>query len=70
MPFSITFWEGYKNSGLINTKDFIHQLPLHWTEGENNLIPYNMRLIADNNLNDNDQTLIVQNEEQKLDGLI
>ncbi|EOL9069294.1 phospholipase D-like domain-containing protein [Cronobacter turicensis] len=70
MPFSITFWEEYKNSGLINTKGFIHQLPLHWTEGENNLIPYNMRVIADNNLNDNDQTLIAQNEEQKLDGLI
>jgi phospholipase D1/2 len=34
------------NHNLINIKGFFTALPIHWAKGENNLIPFNMRLIA------------------------
>jgi phospholipase D1/2 len=48
MPFSVSCWEMYKiyNHNLINIKGFFTALPIHWAKGENNLIPFNMRLIA------------------------
>lgn len=53
MPFSDSFWEHYqftdKQGGMKKIKGYFTTLPVHWTEGENNLIPYNTRLIADNN---------------------
>ncbi|AHB70625.1 hypothetical protein P262_03171 [Cronobacter malonaticus] len=48
---------------MVNTKGFIHQFPVHWTEGENNLIQCNMKLIAENERNGKEQTLIAKNEE-------
>lgn len=53
MPFTETFWQHYKyldNGSLkAKVKGYFTALPMRWTEGENNLIPYNMRLIASNN---------------------
>lgn len=51
MPYSEIFWSGKKvqyNNKLNGVKGCFTMLPAHWTEGENNLIPYNMRLIAIN----------------------
>ncbi|WP_433670913.1 hypothetical protein [Klebsiella michiganensis] len=59
IPFSETFWTSnraaqYSNK-LNGVKGYFTMLPVHWTEGENNLIPYNMRLISNNKgLNNND----------------
>ncbi|EKS1846161.1 hypothetical protein QBD22_003102 [Cronobacter muytjensii] len=53
MPFSEIYWTGNKtvqySNKLNSVKGYFTMLPVHWTEGENNLIPYNMRLIANNN---------------------
>ncbi|MEX5385342.1 phospholipase D-like domain-containing protein [Cronobacter muytjensii] len=53
MPFSEIYWTGNEtvqfSNKLNSVKGYFTMLPVHWTEGENNLIPYNMRLIANNN---------------------
>lgn len=53
MPFSEVFWTGNNtvqfSNKLNSVKGHFTILPVHWTEGENNLIPYNIRLIASNN---------------------
>lgn len=57
MPFSVVFWENYnaKNEKLNNIKGFFHSTPVHWTENENNLIQYNIRLIANYMQDDNNE---------------
>ncbi|QLY71043.1 phospholipase [Citrobacter freundii] len=57
MPFSVDFWRAYKtnlnfrktiydkDNQLKNIKGYITLLPIHWTEGENNLIDYHTALI-------------------------
>nr|WP_249418277.1 phospholipase D-like domain-containing protein [Citrobacter freundii] len=57
MPFSVTFWRMYKTDiefremlyskrqELEKIKGHITLLPIHWTEGENNLIDYHTALI-------------------------
>lgn len=73
MPFSEKFWSQNKtrpvndNSTLKNIKGFFTALPVHWTEGENNLIPYNMRLIAHNTLPDESETQIADNQDENRD---
>ncbi|MDK4748191.1 type VI secretion system tip protein VgrG [Leclercia adecarboxylata] len=64
MPFSTSFWNGYKRQSfnLKNIKGFFTTLPVHWTEGENNLIPYNIRLIASNRLQSDNSIQIANNE--------
>jgi len=73
MPFSQAFWKAYKSRvatdlhPLKNIKGFFTAQPLHWTEGENNLIPYNMRLIARNTLTDGNVTQIADNQDENND---
>ncbi|HCL5281122.1 TPA: hypothetical protein N2G40_004470, partial [Salmonella enterica] len=57
MPFSAGFWSRYKNgdefkNGFIeavdelnNIKGYITLLPVHWTEGENNLVDYHVEIV-------------------------
>ncbi|WP_139156245.1 phospholipase D-like domain-containing protein [Superficieibacter electus] len=50
MPFSENFWNNYKGivknaDKLSGVKGYITLLPVHWTEGENNLIDYHAALI-------------------------
>ena len=62
MPFS--FWKEYElqHYNLNNIKGFFTALPVYWTEGENNLIPYNTRLIASNFLQADDEIQIANND--------
>ena len=51
MPFDARFWEAPQHTasgiaGLNNIKGFITLLPIHWTEGENNKIPYHNALLT------------------------
>jgi phospholipase D1/2 len=54
MPFSDEFWQNAQSrrfankSELQKIKGYITQIPLRWTETENNFIPYNIRLFAQN----------------------
>lgn len=70
MPFSEGFWGTDKiiqrGSGnkMKNVKGYFTALPVHWTEGENNLNPYNMRLITDNNEPDNPDIQIADNPDE------
>ena len=54
MPFTESFWQKNNMAGsrveLKNIKGYFTAIPVHWTEGENNLLPYNMRLIASNDV--------------------
>ncbi|MGX4996741.1 phospholipase D-like domain-containing protein [Enterobacter hormaechei] len=57
MPFSTDFWNKYKkdnnfrnayqdkNKILKNIKGYITLLPIHWTEGENNLVDYHVEIV-------------------------
>lgn len=53
MPFSADFWHRYKNNdvfmdkkdNLNNIKGYITLLPIHWAEGENNLVDYHVEII-------------------------
>ncbi|HDR2162664.1 TPA: hypothetical protein QCG56_004826, partial [Enterobacter cancerogenus] len=70
MPFSELFWELYDKKGqaLTNVKGFFHTLPIHWTENENNLIKYNMRLIADRfEKNRDDSQVLVYNSQAQVE---
>lgn len=49
MPFNPVFWQNYdinQNTELQQIKGYITLLPIHWTEGENNAIPYHIRLVT------------------------
>jgi phospholipase D1/2 len=51
MPFDATFWREPQHSpqgvaGLSNIKGFITLLPVKWTSGENNKIPYHNQLLT------------------------
>ena len=58
MPFSVDFWRMYKTNlkfreelhrkkqSLENIKGYITLLPIHWTEGENNLIDYHVEIVG------------------------
>ncbi len=57
MPFSIDFWNKYKkdinfrnayqdkNKMLKNIKGYITLFPVHWVEGENNLVDYHIEIV-------------------------
>lgn len=49
MPFNTVFWQNYtinQPSELQKIKGYITLVPIHWTEGENNAIPYHIRLVT------------------------
>ena len=49
MPFNPVFWQNYninQFTELQQIKGHITLLPIHWTEGENNAIPYHIRLVT------------------------
>ena len=49
MPFNPAFWQNYdinQFTELQQIKGYITLLPIHWTEGENNAIPYHIRLVT------------------------
>ncbi|WP_294966735.1 hypothetical protein [uncultured Gilliamella sp.] len=49
MPFNTVFWQNYtinQPSELQKVKGCITLVPIHWTEGENNAIPYHIRLVT------------------------
>lgn len=67
LPFSKTFWHDYNffDHGFLNVvKGYFTALPTNWAEGENNLIPYNMRLIASNTSSTDDIQLLAGNNDQ------
>ena len=75
MPFSEIFWLSYKKNIFLNRyrldeiKGYFATLSTGWTTGEDNLIPYNMRLIAqrdDSGCNEQKITMneIVESEER------
>ncbi|TBN93428.1 hypothetical protein EYZ49_23300 [Salmonella enterica subsp. salamae serovar 13,22:z:-] len=75
MPFSESFWAGNKtvqySNKLNSVKGYFTMLPVYWTEGENNLIPYNMRLIASNNdLSGNDLQIADATEKNNDNGML
>ncbi|EDH0696639.1 hypothetical protein GCS34_22830 [Salmonella enterica] len=48
MPFSSDFWSKYNNDKLDvlnNIKGYITIFPIHWTEGENNLVDYHVEIV-------------------------
>ena len=63
--FTESFWQKNNMSGsrveLKNIKGYFTAIPVHWTEGENNLLPYNMRLIASNDVRKDDEYQIADN---------
>ncbi|SUW65203.1 Uncharacterised protein [Buttiauxella agrestis] len=66
MTFSETFWQyyQYRDNGILQAiKGYFTALPVHWTEGENNLIPYNMRLIASNAEPDGKDVQVADNSD-------
>ncbi len=53
MPFDTEFWNEAQHNenavaGLSNIKGFITLLPIHWTQNENNKIPYHNALLTQN----------------------
>ncbi|MFW0883370.1 hypothetical protein [Cronobacter dublinensis] len=71
MPFSLNFWQQTRSryfsaaKELNNVKGYFTALPVYWTEGENNLVPFNMRLIAGNiRLSDKNIQLAANNKQK------
>ncbi|WP_305764239.1 hypothetical protein [Citrobacter sp. wls714] len=72
MPFSTDFWLTYNKAKFNNLnklkeiKGYITLLPLHWTENENNLIPYHSDLFSLKQSENQADTLMadIGNEEQ------
>ncbi|WP_347114560.1 phospholipase D-like domain-containing protein [Leclercia sp. S52] len=67
MPFSEAFWKDYNfvDRGSLNVvKGYFTSLPTKWSEGENNLLPYNMRLIASNSTLYKDMQLLSGNNDK------
>ncbi|WP_271461325.1 phospholipase D-like domain-containing protein [Pantoea leporis] len=71
MPFSTEFWSKYKNNSFLsrdnlkNLNGYFTSLSVKWTNGEDNLIPYNMRLIAGLNGESNRNEHIAMNIKMK-----
>ncbi|EOI3549582.1 phospholipase D-like domain-containing protein [Cronobacter dublinensis] len=71
MPFSLNFWQQTRSryfsaaKELNNVKGYFTALPVYWTEGENNLVPFNMRLIADNIRFSDKNIQLAANNKQK-----
>lgn len=74
MPFTETFWKSYNypdNDSLKTIKGYFTELPIHWTEGENNLIPFNLRLIANHRASEHDNRQVDnQNDENEPEGIL
>lgn len=67
MPFSEAFWKDYNfvDRGPLNVvKGYFTSLTTKWSEGENNLLPYNMRLIASNSTLYKDMQLLSGNNDK------
>ncbi|EJL90843.1 phospholipase D-like domain-containing protein [Pantoea sp. GM01] len=68
MPFSEIFWHSYNSNSFANRhrlneiKGYFTALSTGWTSGEDNLIPYNMRLIAQRDFLGSDESKISMNE--------
>ncbi|WP_280923201.1 phospholipase D-like domain-containing protein, partial [Pantoea endophytica] len=64
MPFSESFWKKYNDREFKNKyrlhdiKGYFTSLTPEWTSGEDNLIPYNMRLISEHNIQQDDNKKI------------
>ncbi|WGK56200.1 phospholipase D-like domain-containing protein [Pantoea sp. SS70] len=71
MPFSERFWFEYnmnkfsKKNRLNEIDGYFTLLPAEWTSGENNLIPFNMRLIARNDQKTSDLQLSINSTDNK-----
>lgn len=66
MPFSENFWHNYEfhdNGILQEVKGYFTTLPIRWSEEENNMIPYNIRLIANNNALTSNTQLLAGNSD-------
>ena len=49
MPFNKIFWQNYninEEQKLKDIKGYITLVPIHWTKGENNAIPFHIRLLT------------------------
>ena len=49
MPFNEIFWQNYninEEQKLKDIKGYITLVPIHWTKGENNAIPFHIRLLT------------------------
>lgn len=67
MPFDERFWgeDAVRNSeNPDKIKGYFTLLPIRWSEEENNLIPYNMRLIANNNPQNDDSVKLAENSKK------
>lgn len=74
MPFSESFWREYKKRSFVNyhhlkkIKGYFTALAPNWTSGEDNLIQYNMRLIAEHDTIVNDEHKVFANRNNEIDG--
>src|SRR5476649_469228 len=68
MPFSEVFWTSNRidqhRNRMKSVKGYFTKLSVHWTEGENNLIPYNTRLIARNSISDANDLQVANNADK------
>jgi phospholipase D1/2 len=75
MPFSRVFWRDYeknsfsKNDQLKKIKGYFTAFALNWTLGEDNLIQYNMRLIAEYDQHANDEYRTAMNKTNESNGV-
>ena len=76
MPFSAQYWLKYENDGrkenffMKKIKGYFTSLPKLWTESENNLIPYNIRLIANHTHSDGLEMQMANNVNQSRNGVV
>lgn len=76
MPFSAQYWLKYENDGrkenffMKKIKGYFTSLPKLWTESENNLIPYNIRLIANHTHSDGLEMQMANNDNQSRNGVV
>ena len=68
MPFSESWWQHYNITGAdsleTDVKGYFIALLIHCAEGENNLIPYNMRLISRNAMPGDDDMQVAGNSDE------
>jgi len=68
MPFTEVFWTSNRidqhRNRMKSVKGYFTKLSVHWTEGENNLIPYNTRLIARNSISDANDLQLANNADK------
>lgn len=71
MPFSDVFWSKYEKmkfnnkTQATNIKGYFTTLAINWTSGEDNLLPYNMRLIANTESHSSEDYKITKNHKKK-----